>query len=140
MRRVFVALVFCFCSLATYGQKTRFGQELPHVKPGDAYPIKVHISGLHYRGEYVGSGQNEDAIYADAVINGKKIELRGYQGADFQYPHGHPLKYYKLPLGDYQARLLKDSHKVDDAPLFQVYEVALPDSTVWRCTVTGILE
>jgi hypothetical protein len=86
VRRVFVALVFCFCSLATYGQKTRFGQELPHAKPGDDYPIKVHISGLHYRGEYVGSGQDEDVIYADAVMNGKKVELRGYQGADFQYP------------------------------------------------------
>jgi hypothetical protein len=60
-----------------YGQKTRYGQELPHAKPGDAYPIKVHIAGLHYRGEYVGSGQNEDVIYADAVMNGKKVELRG---------------------------------------------------------------
>jgi hypothetical protein len=122
------------------GQKTRFGQELPHAKPGDDYPIKVHISGKHYREEYAGSGQDEDVIYADAVMNGKKVELRGYQGADFQYPHGHPLKYYKLPLGDYQARLLKDSQKVDEAPLFQVYELVLPDETVWRCTVTGILE
>jgi hypothetical protein len=125
-----------------YGQKTRFGQELPRVKPGDNYPIKVHISGEHYREEYVGSGQDEDVIYADAFTDGKKIELRGYQGADFQYPHGHPLKYYKLLLGDYQARLVKDSPKprVDEGPLFQVYELLLPDKTVWRCTVTGISE
>ena len=123
-----------------HGQKTRFGQELPNAKPGNPYPIKVHISGLHYRGEYVGSGQDQDVIYADAVMNGKKVEFRGYQGADFQYPHGHPLKYYKLLLGDYQARLLKDSPKTYEAPLFQVYELVLPDKTVWRCTVTGILE
>jgi hypothetical protein len=115
-----------------HGQKTRFGQELPHAKPGDNYPIKVHISGLHYRGEYVGSGQTADVIYADAVMNGKKVELRGEQGI--------PSQHYKLPLGDYQARLLKDSQKVDDPPLFQVYELVLPDKTVWRCNVTGISE
>ena len=123
-----------------HGQKTRLGQELPNAKPGDAYPIKVHILGLHYRKEFIGSGQTAEVIYADAVMKGKKIELRGYQEADFQYPHGHPLKFYKLPLRDYQARLLKDSPKVDDAPLFQVYELLLPDKTVWSCTVTGISE
>jgi hypothetical protein len=123
-----------------HGQKTRYGQELPLAKPGIDYPIRAHISGKHYREEYVGSGQDEDVIYADALIDGKKIELRGYQGADFQYPHGHPLKYYKLLLGDYQARLVKDSPKLDEAPLFRVYELVLPDKTVWRCTVTGISE
>jgi hypothetical protein len=125
-----------------HGQKTRFGQELPHTKPGDVYPIKVHISGLHYRGEYLGSGQYADEIYADSLMNGKKLELRGESGGDFQYPHNYPLKYYKLSLGDYQARLLKDSNKakVHNAPLFEVYEVILPDKTVWRCTVTGISE
>jgi hypothetical protein len=124
-----------------HGQKTRFGQELPHAKPGDDYPIKVHISEKHYRGEYFGS-QAEDVIYADAVINGKKVELRGYQGTVNQYPYGHPLKYFNLALGDYQARLLKYSNKskVDDTPLFEVYELVLPDKTVWRCTVTGISE
>jgi hypothetical protein len=132
VRRVFVTLFFCFCSLSIQGQKTRFGQELPHAKPGDNYPIKVHISGLHYRGEYVGSGQTADVIYADAVMNGKKVELRGEQGI--------PSQHYKLPLGDYQARLLKDSQKVNDPPLFQVYELVLPDKTVWRCNVTGISE
>jgi hypothetical protein len=132
MRRVFVALAFCFCSLAMHGQKTRLGQGLPHAKPGDDYPIKVHISGLHYRGEYIGSGQTADVIYADAVMNGKKVELQGDREVPFQY--------YKLPLGDYQARLLKDPHKMGDTPIFQIYEVVLPDRTVWRCTVTGILE
>jgi hypothetical protein len=132
VRRVFVALAFCFCSLATQGQKTRWGQELPHAKPGDDYPVKVHVSGIRYRKEYTGSGQTADVIYADAVMNGKKVELRGDREVPFQY--------FKLPLGDYQARLLKDPHKTGDTPLFQIYEVVLPDRTVGSFTVTGISE
>ena len=115
-----------------HGQKTRYGQELPHARPGDDYPIKVHISGIHYRKEYIGSGQTADVIYADAVMNGKKVELRGDREAPFQY--------YKLPLGDCQARLLKDPHKITDTPLFQIYEVVFPDKTVGSFTVTGISE
>jgi hypothetical protein len=132
VKKIFAALALCFCSSAMYGQKTRLGQELPHAKPGDDYPIKVHISGLHYRRDNVDNGGVIDSIYADAVINGKNVELMG--GQKFYFTS------YKLPLGDYQARLLKDSHKVDDAPLFQVYELVFPDKTVWRCTVTGISE
>jgi hypothetical protein len=132
VRRGFVALAFCFCSLAMHGQKMRLGQELSHAKPGVDYPIKMHISGLHYRKEYLGSGQTADVIYADAVMNGTKVELRGDREAPFQY--------YKLPLGDYQARLLKDLHKMGDTPLFQIYELVLPDKTVGSFTVTGISE
>ena len=138
--RVFVALAFCFCSLAMQSQKTRLGQALPHAKPGDVFPIKVHISGLHYRSEYrsgygngyIGSIDYQDILYADAVLNGEKIELRGDREV--------PSYYYKLPRGDYQARLVKDPHKMGDTPIFQEYEVVLPDRTVWRCTVTGISE
>jgi hypothetical protein len=72
-----------------YGQKTRLGQELPRAKPGEDYPIKVHISGVHYRGEYLGPGQMADVIYADAVMNGKKIELRGDREVPFQYFNCH---------------------------------------------------
>jgi hypothetical protein len=115
-----------------YGQKTRFGQELPHVKPGVDYPINVHISGIHYRKEYFGSGQTEDIVYVNAVMNGKKVELRGNR--DF------PFQYYKLSPGDYQARLLKDPRKMGDTPIFQIYELLLPDRTVGKFTVTGISE
>ena len=132
MTRVFVALAFCFCSLALQGQKTRFGQELPHAKPGDNYPIKVHISGIRYRKEYVGSGQTADVVYADAVMNGKKVELRRDREV--------PVQYFKLPLGDYQARLLKDPRKIGDTPIFQIYEVIFPDNTVSSFTVTGFSE
>jgi hypothetical protein len=115
-----------------HGQKVRLGQGLPHAKPGVDYPIKVHISGLHYREESIGSGQTADILYADAVINGKKVELRGDRDVPFQY--------YKLPFGDYQARLVKDPHKIADMPLFQEYEVVLADRTVFHCNVTGISE
>jgi hypothetical protein len=115
-----------------HGQKTRLGKELPHAKPGDDYPIKVHISGIRYRQEYIGSGQTADVVYADAVMNGKKVELRGDRKVPFQY--------YKLPLGDYQARLLKDPHKIGDTPIFQTFEVVLPDRAVCSFAVTGISE
>jgi hypothetical protein len=60
-----------------YGQKTRLGQELPRAKAGDVFPIKVHISGIHHRDEYIIAGQPTHVIYADAVISGKKVELTG---------------------------------------------------------------
>ena len=127
MKKIFIVLAFCLGPLAMHAQKTRAGQELPLARPGADYPIKVHISGMHYR-----TSPYESTIYADAVINGEKVELEGGQGI--------PYKYYKLSLGDYQARLLKDPHKITDTPIFQEYEVVLPDKTVWRCTVTGVLE
>jgi len=86
---------------------------------------------MHYRWEY-SEGYTGNVIYADAVMNGKKVELMGGQGASSQR--------YRLSLGDYQARLMKDPHKFGDTPLSQVWEIVLPDKTVWRCTVTGILE
>ena len=61
-------------------------------KPGADYPIKVHISALHYREAYVGEGQNAEMIYADAVVDGKKVELEGGQGTPFLS------KRYKLEL------------------------------------------
>jgi hypothetical protein len=122
-----------------YGQKTRLGQglpSLPSAKPAGDYPIKVHISGVHYREEYLegypGPNHTEEVIYADAVLNGQKVELRGDKNASYRY--------YKLPLGDLQARLTKDPHKWGDTPISQEYEVALPNRTLWRCVITGILE
>ena len=135
MRRTFVALIFCLCTLGLYGQRERYGQQLPHAKPGVAYPIKVHISALHYRSD-INSNHPDNVtyfIYADADMNGEKVELAMCPGV--------PFKHYKLPLGDYQARLLKDPDKTGVAsPLFQLYELLLPNNTVLNYTVTGISE
>ena len=115
-----------------FGQKERLGQGLPQAKSADNYPIKVHISAIRYRGEPIGSGEAAEVVFVEAVMNGKKLELRGDREVPFQY--------YKLALGDSQARLVKDPHKMGDTPIFQVYDVVLSDKTVGRFTVTGILE
>ena len=133
MRKFLVALAIGFCCFAARGQKTRFGQELPYAKPGVVYPIKVHVSGLHYRTEYnTISSLNEYVTYVDAILDGKKVELQTKQYS--------PAKPDNLPFGDYRARLLKDPHKTNDTLLFREYELVLPDNTLWRGTVTGISE
>jgi hypothetical protein len=131
-RRVFVSLVFCLCSLAKHGQKTRYGKDLPLARPGVDYPIKVHFSAIRYRSEFAGEGLVDGILYVDTVISGKKVELRGSWGISS--------KSYGLTLADYQARLVKDPHQTGNAPMFQEYEVILPNKTVWRCAVTGISE
>ncbi len=141
----FVAVLFlllCTTSLI-YGQKTRYGQA-PRAKQGVNYPLDVHISGIHIRTYYASPSwvgpnflakeRNEDVSYVDAVLNGKKIELLGawtWIPGSYQTP---------LSLGDFQARLLKDSPKTSVEPIGQEYELLLPKEIVWRCTVTGVSE
>ena len=132
MKRCFVALVLCFCSFTVYAQKTRYGQESTYAKAGVDYPIQMHVFGIHYRPEYTGSSLAGYVIYADAFMNGRKIELVGDRDE-------FPFRSYKVSLGDYQARLLKDPMSMN-APIAQVYELVLPDKVVWRCTVTGFYE
>lgn len=132
VKKLFVLLTLCLCTFATHGQKTRFTQVLPHAKPGDTYPIKLHISGVRYRNEYGGGSRYNDILYVDALMNGRKVELRVSDDILFQY--------YKAPLGDYQARLLKASDDANNAPIGEVYEVLLPNNTVWHGNVTGISE
>jgi hypothetical protein len=138
MKRFFVVLTICFCCFAARGQKTRIEQktrlqqESPQATPGVVYPIKVHISGVHYRTEYVGGGLDKDVTYVDAIVDGKKVELQTNRYIHFQH--------YDLMLGDHQARLLEDSQKANNTLLFRGYELLLPDNIVWRCSVTGILE
>jgi hypothetical protein len=138
MRKFLVALAISFCCFSALAQKTRLQQEVPHAKPGVVYPIKVHVSGMHYRTEAFGESI-ADVMYMDALMEGKKVELRISQNV--------PPLFFRLSfqshifsLGDYQARLLKDPHKTNDTPLFREYELLLPDNTIWHCTVTGISE
>jgi hypothetical protein len=141
----FAAVLFLllFSASLIHGQKTRYGQA-PRAKQGVDYPLKVHISGIHIRTYYaspswvgpnfLATERNQDVAYADAVLNGKKIELLGawtWIPGSFQTP---------LSPGDFQARLLKDSLKMSVVPIGQEYELLLPEGIVWRCTVTGVSE
>ncbi len=136
MGKLALILLFLVCfSPFAHGQKTRTGQ-LPTAKPGVIYPIKVHISGIHVRSGCL-SGTTANScrdLYADAIVGGKKIEL---MGTEVEYATF--LRFNVLP-GDYQARLVKDPHKVVGTELYREYELLLPDKVVWRCTVTGISE
>ena len=133
--RKFVAVLFlllCTTSLI-YGQKTRYGQA-PRAKQGVDYPLKVHVSGSWLGPNFLATERNEDVAYADAVLNGKKIELLGawtWISGSYQTP---------LSLGDFQVRLLKDSPKMSVSPIGQEYELLLPEGIAWRCTVTGVSE
>jgi hypothetical protein len=137
MKKSAAILLFTLCCVPFLpAQERHYGQEPPKAKQGVDYPIKVHISGIHIASHctaFAGHALCEDALYADALMDGKKIELMG----DAAFFPG-----YQVPLlpGDYQARLLKDAHKVGDSRLYQKYEVLLPDRITWRATVTGIFE
>lgn len=113
------------------------GQELPKAKAGVAYPIKVHVSGIHLRTRCVSFMMKysscSDVIYANATINGQKIELMGNEIWLPERPIG-------LVPADYQARLLKTGHPAGAHPIGDKYELVLPDRTIWRCAVTGMSE
>jgi hypothetical protein len=115
-------------------QKVRYGQGLPKAKPGVSYPLKVQVSAMRLRTECQGGDLCEQLVYVDAVLNGQKVELSGYAWVAEQASNP-PL----LP-GDYLARFLKGPHSANGAPLFQKYEVLLPDGTIWDCRVTGLAE
>ena len=147
MKKFVAVLILLLCSTSLiYGQKTRFGQEPPFAKHGVDFPIKVHISGMHIR-QYCKTDIGErltpsnvgdryiscdDVLYADVILNGKKLELRG----DWAYPN------YQLRLlpGNYDARILKAKGQTEDFPINDVYEVLMPDKRVFRGTVTGFSE
>jgi len=133
-RALMVALVLIACLPLLCAQKTRYGQEPPYAKPGVDYPVKVHISGIRVR-HYCDVNVNcYDLLHAEVVLNQKKAELTG----GFIYLP----RYYRLNLapGDYTARLIKTGNMGFVAPLYDEYEVLLPDRHVWRCTVTGMFE
>jgi len=148
MKKLFVVLVLCFCSLNLFSQKTRYGQALPKGKPGVAFPLNVHISATHIRP----SCQNRyiekqvpmtpgpevsciDVIVADVNVDGKKIELTTDSGVNLD-----PFRPLTLPLGDYQARFTKNTPNTDPAAFGLKYDLLLTDKRVLRCTVTGVSE
>jgi hypothetical protein len=121
----------------THGQKTRFGPAPPRATAAGDYPIKVHISGIHIRShcsEFKGPASCRDVIYADSVINEKRIELMGDR---IWLP---TFSAFPVQPGDYKARMAKEAPNTQVAPLDREYELVLPDETVWRCTVTGFTD
>lgn len=135
MKRPLIALFLLVCLPLLYGQKTRYGQEPPYAKPGVDYPIKVHITGIRLRRDYDYEGRTYDnVLHADAVIDQKRVELTGSYLYDPRRVQVNPVP------GDYAARHWKAAHNAAAAPLFDEYELLLPDRRIWRCTVTGMFE
>jgi hypothetical protein len=136
MRKFVVALCLLLCTTPLiYAQKARYGQSPDKPNSAD-YPIKVHISATHRR--YYCSGQFNDitcgeGLYADAMLDGKKIELGG---TDVIFN-----KHVMLIIpGDYQAKLTKDTSNAEGTLFGQEYDLLLPDGTVWKCFTSGISE
>ena len=104
----FVAVVFlilCTASLIN-GQKTRSGQKQPETPNPADYTVKMHISASHMQNHCIEPGANitcNYALYATAVLNGKRFELMGTTTLDKRNS-------VLLIPGDYPARLTKDIH------------------------------
>jgi hypothetical protein len=113
--------MICFLPFL-HGQEPRNTRE-PAKAPPTYYTIRVHISGVHIRNS---ARAMDDVLYADATLNGKKVDLMG---------ENVPM----IP-GNYVARFVKKSHSDDLQLLGQKYEILFPDKTYWRCTVAGFSE
>lgn len=102
-------------------------------KPNPAdYTIKLHISASRIKTE-CGDGLCRDILYADTILNGKKLELSGIavilqKTAVLIVP------------GDYPAKLLKDIHNSDSTLFNQEYDLLFSDNIVWHCYTTGVTE
>jgi hypothetical protein len=140
MKRPLIALLLLACLPLVYAQKYRYGQEPPMAKAGVDYPIRAHVSAIRVQFQYdpsryeLRTGPYGEELHADMVIDQKKLELTCGILYD---PRRYPLD---LVPGDYTARLLKTAHQGATAPLYDEYELLLPDRHVWQCTVTGISE
>ena len=122
MKKLFAVFLLLVCTLPFI-----HGQSSPKTKPGVDYPIKVHISGIHIR-THCGSFTQmcDDVLYADATLNGKKVDLTG--------------AVTRIQPGDYVARFAKKLHTPGLQEIGQKYEILFPDRTYWRCTVAGFSE
>jgi uncharacterized FAD-dependent dehydrogenase len=127
MKKIVVVLLLVLCSTAIYGQKTRLESDKNASNPAN-YTVKIHISASHIE---CGSGACD--LFADTVLNGKKIELRG---GTVSYKRINML----LVPGDYAAKLINDSLNPNSAWFGQEYKLLLPDGTTWHCYTTGIFE
>jgi hypothetical protein len=102
-------------------------------KPNPAdFTIKVHITASHLKSECA-DVNCKNILYADSILNGKKIELSGVAII--------VKKTLMLIIpGDYPARLIRDEHNSDSTLFNREYELLLPDNIVWQSFTTGISE
>ena len=140
MRKRF--LIFCFLAgflvsflPLTQAQKTRFAQTQAKPDPAN-FPVHVHISSSHIR--YSCSGVNTSIIcdpnlYADAVIDGKKVELWGQAAIG-------KIHFAVLAPGDYLAQVKDEAHNADNTAISRNYLLLLSDGTIWNCALSGISE
>ncbi len=140
MKKSIVVLCMLFSTACfIQGQKYRIGQPAPKPTDPAAFTIRVHISASHLRLNCSGSDTKPPdlacgyGLYADAVLDGKKVELWGQSKIE---------KYQRALLapGDYTAQLTKDDHSANQSVVSQSYKLLLPDSTIWVCQLSGISE
>jgi hypothetical protein len=124
-------------SPVAYGQKMRFGPGPAEAKAGVDYPIRVHVTAIQIRShcsELKEPASCRDVIYAESMIDGKKVELMGERT-------WLPTFYvFTVMPGDYKARMTKDAPIASLAPLDREYELVMPDEKIWRCSVSGTSE
>jgi hypothetical protein len=110
---------------------TTFVQASEKPNPAD-FTIKVHITASHLKTECA-DVNCKNILYADSILNGKKIELSGVAVI--------VKKTLMLIIpGDYPARLIRDEHNSDSTLFNQEFELLLPDNIVWQSFTTGISE
>jgi hypothetical protein len=122
--KVFVAAMFVLLSTAVAR-----AAETPNPA-GSA--SKIHVSASHLDTRCV-SGVCSNLLYADTILNGKKLQLSG---------NAVIVKKTLMLIapGDYTAKLLKDNHNSDGSLFNQEYDLFLPDNIVWQCFTTGVSE
>ena len=125
-------LLLCLTSFG-FGQKYRLGQRPTNQNPTD-YPIKVHISAIHFRACATVDTNSDcsSGLYADATIDGKRVELFGaIKDSDLK----------RIVPGDYLARLYSAKPRYGGkAVLFQWYWLLLPDRSASEFEITGLSE
>jgi hypothetical protein len=134
MTRLFVCCTVLLSAVSLYAQKTRITQELPDAKPGIAYPLTMHVYGLHIRPDWKdnGYGYAVNIVFADVVTNQRKLELR----CSSDIPE-RPYRASALSVGDFSARVLKGG---SGQQLGDEYELLLANRKVLGCLVSGISE
>lgn len=139
-----IVFLLLLSAIPASAQKTRFGQTLPKARTGADFPLKLHLFATHIRSycqthEPVLTREPNagciDVIYADVLLNGRKIELR--TDSDVYLDPFRPLR---LPLGDYKARLGTASQDPATLDIDQKVDLLLQNNAVLRSTVTGVSE